>query len=191
MTRPTSKSPRFFIALMLPPEVEAYANSVIAELRDRYQTRTARAAPHITLQPPFLWDDEPQAMDTLAQGISAIAAQHAPVPVCLEGFSAFKPRVLYIDVCKTEALLDLQSHMAHHLEAYFGIADPKPRPYTPHVTVASRNLSPGLFRRIWVDLRSRPAHFEFICDRLTLLVHRGQWHIHSDYALQPLTQSRQ
>lgn len=175
---------RFFVALMLPPEVEDYANRVIAELGDRYRTRTAKAAPHITLQAPFRWPHEPDALNTLSTELKAIAAQQPPVPIILDGFSAFQPRVLYINVAKTPELLSLQSALAAHLQP-LNIIDPKAksRSFSPHVTVASRNLSPGLFRRIWADLRERPAHFEFTCDRLTLLIYRDRWHRHSEYIL--------
>ncbi len=185
MTLSNSDPARFFIALMLAPEVEAYASGVIAELRKRYRTSTAKAAPHITLQPPFLWATNTNSISKLAQQIEAIAARQAPVPICLNGFSAFEPRVLYINVEKTEALLTLQAQIARHLSAHCSISDPKAksRSFSPHVTVASRNLSPALFRRAWDDLQSRPVHFEFVCDRLTLLVYRTQWDIHTEYSL--------
>ena len=173
---------RFFVALMLPPEVEAYANETIGELHSQYRTRTAKAAPHITLQAPFLWD--PSQIDDLSQAIAAIAAQQSPVPVTLDGFDAFKPRVLYINVEKAPELLALQTSLAQHLQQ-LDITDPKAksRSFSPHVTVASRNLSPALFRRIWADLQQRPVHFEFWGDRLTLLIYKDRWHIHSEYSL--------
>ncbi|MGB3612880.1 MAG: 2'-5' RNA ligase family protein [Elainellaceae cyanobacterium] len=181
-------SARFFVALLLPLEVETYANRVIAELGDRYRTRTAKAAPHITLQPPFLWKTDAQSLDALGQEVKAIAAAHPPVPVSLSGFGAFKPRVVYLNVNKTEALLGLQAGVAHHLAAQLNIVDPTAnRGYSPHVTVASRNLSPTLFRRIWDELQDRPVQFEFLCDRLTLLVYKERWYTHSEYALAKVT----
>jgi len=183
MTAPASLSARFFVALMLPPAVETYANSVIAELGDRYRTGTAKAAPHITLQPPFLWDTEAKSIEALCQELRAIAATHRPVSIHLDGFGAFRPRVLYINVGKTESLLNLQTGVAQHLEHQLNIVDPKAnRGYSPHVTVASRNLSPALFRRIWAELQNRPVQFEFRCDRLTLLEYNEKWYTHSAYA---------
>lgn len=178
--------PRFFVALMLPPAAHDYANQVIRELGDRYRTRTAKAPPHITLKPPFLWEID--AVTALEQVISAVAKSHPPVPVKLSGFSAFRPRVLYINVGKTEGLLSLQTHLRQELERQLNITDPKAksRAFSPHVTVASRNMTPPIFKRAWADLEPREVTFEFVSDRLTLLIHDGhQWQVRSEFGFAP------
>ncbi|MEB3359253.1 MAG: 2'-5' RNA ligase family protein [Synechococcales bacterium] len=174
--------PRFFVALTLPADAHDYANRVIRELGDRYQTRTAKAPPHITLQPPFLW--EMGAIADLEKVIDAVAQSHSPIPISLSGFSAFKPRVLYINVGKTEGLLTLQTNLRLELERQLDILDPKAksRAFSPHVTVASRNMTPQIFKRVWAELEPRQVSFEFVSDRLTLLIHDGhQWQVRSQF----------
>lgn len=178
---------RFFVALMLSDEAEAYANQVIQELGDRYNTRTAKAAPHITLQPPFLW---PLAsVETLEQTIATVASTHAPIPVQLRGFGCFSPRVLYIDVVRSDELLQVQRNLMTQMETHLDIIDPKAkgRAFAPHVTVASRRMTPGIFKRAWRDLGDREVAFEFVCDRLTLLIytHDGntqRWVTHQTFS---------
>jgi len=46
------------------------------------------------------------------------------VPVTLNGFGAFPPRVIYINVLKTQELLTLQTDLMAHLETLLGIVDP-------------------------------------------------------------------
>ncbi|HEY9644358.1 MAG TPA: 2'-5' RNA ligase family protein [Coleofasciculaceae cyanobacterium] len=175
------KGSRFFIALIPPLEIQAYANLVIQELSDRYKTSTSNAPPHVTLQAPFLWHLD--AMPQLEACISQFAQSQPAVPVTLSGFGAFPPRVLYINVLKTPELLSLQTGLMGHLEETLGILDPvaKRRPFSPHLTVASRNLA-ATFQVAWSDLQSRSVDFEFVGDRLTLLLHDGQcWQIQSQF----------
>ncbi|MFQ3616501.1 MAG: 2'-5' RNA ligase family protein [Cyanobacteriota bacterium] len=175
---------RFFIALIPPPAIQDDVKGVIQELGDRFQTHTAKAPPHVTLQPPFEWS--PARTDRLAEELAAFAQQQISVPVHLLGFGHFSPRVLYIHVEKTAGLLALQTTLAEHLEQTLGIVDPKAkrRRFTPHVTVASRNLTPPTFQQAWALLKERPLDLKFWGDRLTLLRHDGhQWQIHQEFAL--------
>ncbi|WOB43746.1 2'-5' RNA ligase family protein [Thermoleptolyngbya oregonensis NK1-22] len=175
---------RFFIALVPPPAIQDYANGVIQELGDRFQTHTAKAPPHVTLQPPFEWS--PARADRLTEELAAFAQRQSSVPVHLLGFGQFSPRVLYIHVERTPALLALQAALAEHLEQTLGIVDPKAkrRRFTPHITVASRNITPYTFQQAWALLKERPLDLRFSGDRLTLLKHDGhEWQIYQEFAL--------
>jgi len=174
---------RFFIALIPPHEIQDYADRTIQELTDRFQTRTAKAPPHVTLQPPFLWklDEVSQIEDCLQR----FAQTRSPVSVTISGFGAFAPRVLYLNVLKTPELLSLQSGLMLDLEQ-IGIDDPKnkQRGFSPHLTVASRNMTKPVFKTAWAELQGRSVEFEFVGDRLSLLIHDGQqWQVRSGFAL--------
>ncbi|WP_088890124.1 2'-5' RNA ligase family protein [Leptolyngbya ohadii] len=174
---------RFFIALIPPQDIRDYADRVIQELTDRFQTRTAKAPPHVTLQPPFEWemDQVSQLEDRLQQFVQG----RSPVPVAISGFGAFAPRVLYLNVLKTQELLALQSELAMDLEQ-IGIFDPKgkQRGFSPHLTVASRNINKSTFKAAWAELQPRSVEFEFAGDRLILLIHDGQrWQVRSEFGL--------
>lgn len=175
---------RFFIALIPPIVIQDYANALIQELSARYGTHTANAPPHITLQAPFLW--QLTAVSEVESCLQGFAKTVAPVPVKLAGFGAFAPRVLYINVLKTPELLMLQSKLLAHLEQQLQIIDPvaKSRPFTPHLTLASRKLTRQTFRQAWQELQTRSVEFEFVGDRLTLLLHNGQqWQVRSEMIL--------
>jgi 2'-5' RNA ligase len=173
---------RFFIAIMPPIEIQDYANSLIQELRDRYSTRTSPSSPHITLQAPFLW--QMADLVRLETYISQFAQHQPAVSIKLIGFGSFAPHVLYIDVLKSPELLTLQSCLATYLKTHLGIVAPIARPFSPHMTVASRNLTPSTFQQAWSDLQLRQAKYEFVSDRLTLLLHDGQcWQMRSQFLL--------
>lgn len=175
---------RFFVALIPPRPIQDYASQVIQALGDRYHTRTAHAPPHITLQPPFLW----QSNDTsqLEECLSSFAHSQVQIPVVLSGFGAFAPRVLFINVLKTDVLLRIQADLMAHLEKHLGIADPvaQRRPFSPHLTIASRNLNRQTFKQAWSELEPQAVEFEFVGDRLVLLIHNGRgWHVQAEFPL--------
>lgn len=175
---------RFFVALMPPQPIQDYADRIVQELSDRYQTRTAKAPPHITLQPPFLWQSS--AVAELEGCLSSFAHTQSKIPVILSGFGSFAPRVLFINVLRTTELLQAQANLMVHLEQHLGIADAvaQRRPFAPHLTVASRNLTRQTYRQAWSDLQQRSVEFQFVGDRLTLLIHDGQcWQVQSEFPL--------
>lgn len=183
----TDRPIRFFVAFLPPLEVDEYANSIIQELSDRYQTRTAKAPPHITLQPPFEWSIEREP--GLTKSLETFAQGRSPVPITLRGFGAFRPRVLFINVLKSPELMALQAELMQHLEDSLGIVDlkNKHRGFSPHMTVASRNMSPAVFHKAWADLEPRTPSFEFLCDRLTLLLHQERgWEVQNQVELRQI-----
>lgn len=183
--QPDSFHPRFFIALMPPRDVQEQVNQVIQDLHERYQTRTAKAPPHITLQPPFLWPIA--SVSVLERAIATFAQTCVEVPIHLSGFGCFAPRVIYIDVVKSTELMTLQADLAAHLERELNIVHKKSshRRFSPHVTVASRNVTPKVFQSIWTSLDTRSIQFEYVCDRLTLLIYDEKgWYIHREFDLQ-------
>jgi 2'-5' RNA ligase len=96
--------------------------------------------------------------------------------------------VLYINVVRTPELLRLQAALRDYLEAELGIVDPKAkqRPFAPHLTVASRNLTGATFRQAWAELQPRSFEFQFVAEQLTLLIYRGQrWQVQGEFPLLP------
>lgn len=174
---------RFFIALLPPQEIQDYTNDVKAHFAQKHESRAAqKSPPHITLQPPFEWQ-----LDTIAdleQSLKTFAEAREPVPVILEGFGAFVPRVIYINVLKTPELLTLQKDLMAYLEAALGIVHEvsKNRPFAPHMTVAFKDLTQQNFRAAWSEFQHRELKFEFTASQLTLLIHDGrQWIVHSEF----------
>ena len=62
----------------------------------------------------------------------------------LDGFSAFAPHVIYIDVMKGDRLMNLQPKLLGHLEDQVGLVSKRDRnrSFVPHLTVAFRDLKP-------------------------------------------------
>lgn len=182
---PQARRSRFFVALLPPPDIQAYATELKTYFRDRYNSGAAlRSPPHITLQPPFEWPSEQQRV--LIQGLSDFAQQQAAVPLTLSGFGAFPPRVIYINVKPTPVLMALQANLSTYLEQQLAIAVPasRRRPFHPHLTLAFRDLKPKAFRQAWPEFETRPLELTCQIAQITLLMHTGQqWEAHQHFPL--------
>ncbi len=172
----------FFIALLPPQAIQDYATGIKLHFAQRFSSRHAlKSPPHITLQPPFKWRIDRE--QELNQSIATFAQTQAPIPIALNGFAAFAPRVIYINVDQTEPLLTLHQTLIEHLETTIALVDPKDksRPYTPHMTVAFRDLTKQNFKVAWQTFKDRELYFEFTASHLTLLRHTGNWTIDQEF----------
>lgn len=173
----------FFIALLPPKPIQNQITEIKHYCAQTYHSRHAlKSPPHITLQPPFKWLTED--LPTLEQHLTTFALNHAPISITLSGFNAFPPRVLFVDVLKTPELINLQQQLSHSLKQQLNIVHQvsKKHPFSPHVTVAFKDLSRTAFETAWVEFAQRPIYFEFTVPQLTLLIHNGQtWNIKTEF----------
>jgi 2'-5' RNA ligase len=175
----------FFIALLPPAEVQEIATKIKLEFAELYNSRAAlKSPPHVTLQPPFPWQGE--RVPDLDRCLQDFTRERASIPMTLENFKAFKPRVIYIDVHKTPELVTLQKQLLEVLEFELNLIDSvsKSRPFSPHLTVGFRDLTREHFQKAWANFQERKLFYQFTVDRLTLLLHNGQrWEVHREYVL--------
>jgi len=176
----------FFVALLPPQSIQDEVNQIKQYFADRYASCKAfNSPPHVTLQPPFKWLTD--NLEVLQDCLRAFAACRPPVPVTLEGFGAFKPKVIYVNVLKTLELMRLQKQLIAHTEASLAIVDPmaKSRPFAPHMTVAFRDLTRQNFKAAWPEFEHRQLHFQFTPPNLTLLIHdSNRWHVCAEFPFQ-------
>ncbi len=173
---------RFLIALIPPQHILDYVNQVKQYFADNYNSRSAlKSPPHITLQPPFEWDEG--NVTQLEEYLKNFASSRTGVLVTLNQYGAFPPRVIYIDVINTPELIALQLDLITYMES-IGIYDPntKTRTFTPHMTVAYRDLTKQNFKVAWQEFEHRQVNFEFGADNICLLLHDGKrWNVLSKF----------
>jgi RNA 2',3'-cyclic 3'-phosphodiesterase len=129
---------RTFIALNLKAPERTALHASLAGLRAReLPVRwTPADALHLTLK--FLGDTEGGDVPRIEETLRAVAAEHAPVEVAIEGFGAFpslrRANVLWVGVAPAQPLLALQ----RDLELAFSRLGygREQKPFRPHVTVA-------------------------------------------------------
>lgn len=175
----------FFIALLPPQDIQDHVTEIKQYFAKHYNSRHAlKSPPHVTLQPPFEWPKE--QLTVLEECLREFAgeSQRSSIPITLSGFGAFPPRVIYINVLKTPELLMVQKDLMARLEDRLRIVDSvsKRRPFSPHMTVAFKDLTKENFRKAWEEFKGRSLHFDFTAPQLTLLIHEGgRWEINSEF----------
>lgn len=173
----------FFVALLPPSDIQDYATQIKQYFAEHYASRAAlKSPPHITLQPPFKWLDAD--VPRLEECLRTFVSRRESVPITLEGFAAFPPRVIYINVLRTSELLQLQADLMTCMEAQLEIVDSvsKTRPFAPHMTVGFKDLTKQNFFAAWSEFQQRQLHFEFTANCLTLLQHDGKrWNVSAEF----------
>jgi 2'-5' RNA ligase len=176
----------FFIALLPPENIQKVAHEIKQHFAEVYNSRAAlKSPPHVTLQPPFFW--ELAKLADLTEVLNNFVQSRSPIPIIFEGFGAFRPRVIYINVLKTPELLTIQEELIAELETTLGIIHPpsKNRPFAPHLTVGFKDLNKTAFYKAWQEFKERKLYFEFTVPKLTLLAHNGQcWQIKHEFVLE-------
>ena len=175
----------FFIALLPPLEIKQQANQIERHFAEVYHSKAAlKSPPHITLQPPFYW--EKARLTELKTVLADFVPQQKSLPIVLDGFSAFKPRVIYINVRRTPELLALQKQLMLKLETSLNIVHraSKTRPFAPHMTVGFKDLTKANFYRAWDEFKAKSFDYKFTASELTLLHHNGKkWEIDTEFYL--------
>ena len=172
-----------FVAIVPPENIQNQVTGIKEHFAQQYNSSHAlKSVPHITLQPPFKW---PTTDLTLLQdSLENFAQNCSTFSITLSGFAAFVPRVIYINVVKTPELLKIQQDLIGFTETTLGIVHPpsKIRPFSPHVTVAFRDLTKQNFRAAWVEFREKTLDLEFRASQLTLLIHNGKrWDLCNEF----------
>ncbi|MDY6783103.1 MAG: 2'-5' RNA ligase family protein [Cyanobacteriota bacterium] len=181
-------SHRFFIALLPPQTIQQRVNEIKQHFADVYQSRKAfKSPPHITLQPPFHWEDA--NISVLEYTLAEFARNRGSIPILLSGFGAFKPRVIFVNPLKTPELMKIQEDLGNYLARTLSIVDEKSkfRSFSPHITVAFQDLTSQNFKKAWPEFEKREFQFEFTISELTLLIYEDRkWEIAREFPLEGL-----
>ncbi|MEM8893194.1 MAG: 2'-5' RNA ligase family protein [Bacteroidota bacterium] len=176
----------FFIAVLPPEEIQHEVTLFKQEIRDRYGSRHAlNSPPHITLHMPFKWPIKKAAK--LQTTMEEMAAGVEPFNIELKDFSAFPPRVIFVDVIENQSLRDLQKVVTRlaRLNLRLDNGDYKNRGFHPHMTIAFRDLKKVKFLEAWEEFQTRNYRATFMANQLTLLQRLdGKWQVYRDYPFQ-------
>ena len=154
--------------------------------KEKYHSKAAlNSPPHITLHMPFLWNEEKEKK--LVLKLNDFARQFDPLKVCLDNFSSFPPRVIFMNVTESDALDQLQESLHRFFKRQLDIfnANYKDRPFHPHLTLAFRDLKKTQYPLAWQEFSKKEYKAEFMADKIALLKHDGKrWNIFKDFLLE-------
>lgn len=172
----------YFMALIPPEPFLGHAGKWKEYFRDQYQSKASlNSPPHITLHMPFKL--KPKREVALAEKLQQVAGTFSPFQVALEGFGAFPPRVIFIDVQKSSEIDKLQLTIKRQMKIEFQVfnADYRERPFHPHLTLAFRDLKKDKFQEAWSEFQHKEVRYSWLASHFTLLKHDGhRWQVFRD-----------
>lgn len=165
----------YFLALIPDEPVRSEVMVFKEEIKTKFNSNGAlRSPPHITLHMPFKWRTDREEL--LIEKLSKFKFDKYPFPVDLDGFDFFEPRVVFVDVDKSEALTQLQKELTDYVrrELKFYNADYKDRGFHPHMTIGFRDLKKAVFPEAKAYYQEQSYQRQFQVSGFCLLKHNGQ-----------------
>ena len=180
------KRRQYFIAIIPPSPVLEEAQRLKEYFRDNYRSRAAlNSPPHITLHMPFFWKEDKEKK--LVSRLGEFARRYGPIKVCLDNFSSFPPRVIFINVTESDALNEFQKQLHRFCKRELDIfnANWQDKPFHPHLTIAFRDLRKHEYRLAWEEFSKKEYKAEFMADKVAILKHNGKaWDVLSALSLE-------
>lgn len=175
----------YFIAIIPPEPVYSEVHQLKQYFNDHYKSKAAlNSPPHITLHMPFKWKEAKEKL--LIDKLQAFASAQKSFGMKLNNFSAFEPRVIFIDVVKDERLESLQKQLKRFCKIELNLfnADYKEFAFHPHLTLAFRDLKKPEFYKAWEEFKDKKFEAHFTISKISLLKHNGTaWISYKDFSL--------
>jgi len=168
----------YFAAIVAPEEINQQVLKWKNFFKERYECTVALKSPaHITLLPPFWMNEELE--NDLINSIREFSITKNKFEITLKDFSAFKPKVIFIDVVKNEILNGRYQSFADFIirQNKFPIKKDD-RPFHPHVTLATRDLYKKAFQEAWEIFLKKKYEALWIVSGISLLRHdKKNWDV--------------
>ncbi|MCB2410117.1 2'-5' RNA ligase family protein [Hymenobacter lucidus] len=163
-----------FLVAILPPEpVFSEVWALKQEVHQLTGSRNAvRLPPHITLIPPLR---QPNAFEAeLRASLADFAATQRSFTIGLRDFKWFDNRTLFVHVAQPEAVQAFHAALTAWCAAHLPQIPRETRPFTPHMTLATRDLPASAVPGLKADFARRHYEATFDVQRLVLFRHDGQ-----------------
>lgn len=175
--------PLYLVALLLPEPALSEVWALKQEVYQRTGSRNAvRLPPHITLVPPLR--QSPDFEDKARQALAAFAAKQRPFRVVIRDFAWFGNRTLFVRVPEDEGVRAFHAALQAWCAAQLPEVPHETLPFTPHVTLATRDLPAEQVPELRVLFASRTYAATFQVAAFQLFRHDGQqWQMVQTFAL--------
>lgn len=176
----------YFIALVPHHELREQIKAFKKEIEAHYQAKHALKLPaHITLKMPFniSKDEEP----LLIRSLQELADQITVFDVELFGFDYFKSGVIFVKCVDHDPIIEVHNKLKKVLSEKLGDTKKEdPSRFYPHMTIATRDLSPEFFGKALAEFKNREFHASFEAESLFLFKHNGKtWDVHRKFFFLP------
>lgn len=175
----------WFVAIIPPESVAREIREVQNEIAARFGPhRAMRLPPHITLEAPFRLPNE-EATELLG-ALKKFFSQKFDITIELRNFGAFRHDVVFIEVVPNLVLLEMQATLSRYLRDTKHLIHEAPfhEGYTPHLTIANRDVKDYQFHALWHEFNTRKFYARWDVEHITLLRHSDKvWQQHAQFSL--------
>lgn len=174
----------FFIALLPDKSIQAEITLFKQECAALFGSKHAlKTPPHITLIAPFRWNIS--RLEELKNNLKSFTKKQTEIDIYLKGFNCFPPKVIFVNVAKNNRLTQIQSDLYSFLKITFNISNKYGNRFTPHITIAHRDLQKELFSAAWSYFSQKEYSRNFSADKISLLQHiNGKWQIIEEFEIE-------
>lgn len=168
----------YFIALVAPEDINRQVVKWKNQMKEKYGCEAALRSPaHITLVPPFWMKSDLEIK--LLNSLTEFSPTQSSFLIQLNGFSHFKPKVIFAEVVMNDQLMSLRNNLYQYLlNAGEYPLDDDNRPFHPHVTIATRDLHKKAFQEAWEYFKERKYSAEWLTKGISLLRHnKKNWDV--------------
>ncbi|WP_296622608.1 RNA 2',3'-cyclic phosphodiesterase [Marivirga sp.] len=173
-----------FIGICPPHPIEEEIHGIKEEFRQKYGIQGAfRSKAHITLQMPFnlSTNREEEFIDELKKHL----LKQKQFKIELNDFGKFEPRVIFLKVNENNELNLLQKSIERFMKRFqIFNSTHKNNGFTPHITIAFRDLKKPIFHKIWDEVKNREFEETFLAESISIFKHNGKsWDIFKEIKL--------
>lgn len=168
----------YYVAIVCPEELNKIILRFKLWMQEKFGCKVALKSPaHITLIPPFWFDAQEE--DILLQALHGFKISEQAIKIELNDFAHFSNRVLFIDIKPNDHLTRIRQEAEDHFFNKLGtIIKKETRLFSPHITIANRDLKPGDFKTAWEHFSAKQFEESFIAEKISLLrLDQGKWHV--------------
>lgn len=168
----------YYLAILAPEEINKEVLKWKNFFKERFNCIKALNSPaHITLIPPFWMNNELET--ELADFLKEFCMGRKKFIIQLKDFSAFKQKVIYVDIVKNEKLEILHKIFNDCILSLqkFPIKKDK-NIFQPHITIATRDLYKKDFKEAWEIFFKKKYETEWVATGISLLMHnKKNWEV--------------
>lgn len=174
---------KYFLAIVPPTQIFNEVEALKKEIAEKYHIKGALLSPaHITLHMPFEFEE---GKEQKLIGCLSDFSFDSCFEINLTGYHCFEPRVVFINVEKTEELSMLQKQLVSQLKKNLNIFNQAEdmRGFHPHITIAYRDLKKPVFYQIWEEYQNKIFNKTFTCLSFWLLKKdEKQWKLLQEFS---------
>lgn len=164
----------FYIAIVPPPAAAAAIDNLRHAIWQRYNSQHGlNSPPHITLIPPFKLSHA--SADELQAKLQELVRNFQPFTLTGKGVNHFDQKTIYAKVDLNEYLTALQKELELLVKEELNFKIERPdRKYTPHLTLAFKDLKKENFKEAFRYLEAQQISLQFPVNNIALLQHSGK-----------------